>query len=204
MGQRRIGILIMVCALVCVATIHVGSNPTWGKEEAIAPPAPDETLIYVIREGRFAGSAAGVWVAVNDQTLARVKSDTHAVVRVKAGVLTLNLALGGNVLAAAALDDRPGGTVYLKWRIGDTQFTELAAAEGKKFLRKTKPMEALDAPLPNNERVAALMNLSWLGVKLMRPRRASQPRIAKTQSLRFFAAVKPRRSNSVSGVIVAW
>ena len=137
--------------------------------EDVTAPAADETLIYVIREGRFIGAANGYWVAINDQTVARVRNKKHAIIRVKAGVLTLNLANSGVVVAATAIDNRPGETVYLKWRLGDVALTELDESAARKMLRKSKRMEPIDEPLPNNQQMAALLNLSRLGFDLMQP-----------------------------------
>jgi len=133
----------------------------------VDPPAADETLIYVIRESRMLGAAVGHWIAVNDKTVARLKSDKHAVIRAKAGLITLNLANSGVPVFSAAIDDRPGETVYLKWRMGDRELTELDAASAEKFLRKTKPMDPIDEILPNAEEVAVLINLSRMGFDLM-------------------------------------
>lgn len=136
---------------------------------AVAPPADDETLIYVIREGRMLGAAGGHWIAINDKTVARLRNDKHAVIRAKAGLITLNLASAGVPVFPAAIDDRPGETVYLKWRLGDKELTELDEAAAAKFLRKTKPMDPIEAPSPNAEEIPVLINLSRLGFDLMQP-----------------------------------
>jgi hypothetical protein len=137
--------------------------------EDVAAPAADETLIYLLRVGNFGGGGTRLWLAVNDQTVAKLKNKRYSVVRAKAGSITLSLAIMGLVTAAIALDDRPGETVYLKWRVGDKEIIEVDEAEGKEFLRKAKQMKPIDPPLDNNEQVAALMNLSRLGFDLMRP-----------------------------------
>lgn len=113
------------------------------------------------------GAAAGHWIAINDQTVARLKNDKHAVIRAKAGLITLNLANSGVPMFPVALDDRPGETVYLKWRLGDKEMTELDEAGAAKPLRKTKPMDPIEAPLPNAEEISVLINLSRLGFDLM-------------------------------------
>ncbi len=69
----------------------------------------------------------------------------------------------------AAIDDRPGETVYLKWRLGDFELTELDETAAKKMLRKSKRMKPIDEPLPNDQQIAALLNLSRMGFDLMRP-----------------------------------
>ena len=137
--------------------------------DEITPPTADETLIYVMREGRFAGGGGKIWIAVNDQTVARVKNKGHAVVRAKAGRITLNLATGGLSAGQISLDDRPGDTVYLKWRLGDLTIREVNEAEGQKFLRKSKQTKPIKENRANNEEVAVLINLSRLGFDAMQP-----------------------------------
>jgi len=165
MDRYRINIISMAFVILLY---FVSPMPVADAKE-IAPPAADETLIYILRVGRFAGSGAKLWVAVNDQTVARLKNKRYSVVRAKAGAITLNLANAGMIHAAIAIDDRPGETVYLKWRLGDWEITEVAETEGMKFLQEAEQMDPIDAPLGNNEQVDALMNLSRLGFDLMRP-----------------------------------
>jgi len=165
MGQRQTN--LRLGAFLFVICLWPGTE--WAQAQEVAGPAPDETLIYVIREGRFLGSGVGHWIAVNDQTVARLRNKRHAIVRAKAGVITLNLANSGVVVFSAGLDDRPGETVYLAWRVGDTEMTELDEADAERLLRRSKLMDPIDAPLPNDEQIEALLNLSRLGFDLMRP-----------------------------------
>ena len=137
--------------------------------DGIAPAADDETLIYVIRPKRFTGGAVGFWIAVNDQTVARVKHKKHAVVRAKAGRISLNLAIQGSPVATIAVDDRPGETVYLKYRLGDENIVEVDEEAAHKLMRKSKLMDPIGEALPNNEEIRALLNLSRFGFELMRP-----------------------------------
>jgi hypothetical protein len=132
-------------------------------------PGADETLIYILREGRFTGWNAKMWIAVNDKTVARVKNEDYAIVRAKAGRITLNLATTGVVLSAIAIDDRPGETVFLQWRLGDPQLTEIDETAALKFMKKAKRTDPIDEVLPNNEEAAALINLSRLGYDFMQP-----------------------------------
>ena len=137
------------------------------------PPAADETLIYVMREGRFTGGAVKAWVAVNDRTVARVKNKGYVVVRVPAGRITLNTAGQGAVFGTIALDDRPGETVYVKFRLGE-DFVELDEAEAHKFLKKSKMSDPIEELSYNNEQYDVLTNISRLGFDLMQPA-ASRP-----------------------------
>lgn len=138
-------------------------------EDGVAPPAADETLIYVIRPKRLTGSLIGYWIAVNDETVASLRNKKHAIIRAKAGRISLNLALQGVVVGTIALDDRPGETVFLKYRVMDPNITEISADDAQKLLKKSKPMDPIDGTMPNNEEAEALINLSRHGFELMRP-----------------------------------
>ena len=137
--------------------------------DEIAPPGDDETLVFVLREGRFTGASGKMWISVNDQTVARVKNKDYAVVRAPAGRVTVNLSTAAIPSAAIALDDRPGETVYLKWRMGDLDFREVDAEEAAAFIEKADMTDPVDEAQPNNEEVRVLINVSRLGFDLMRP-----------------------------------
>ena len=164
MIRWRVVVLSFVVALLCVPVENAAA-------QAVAPPAADETLVYIFRVGRFAGGGAKMWVAVNDKTVARLENKGYAAVRVKAGAVTLNLAVQGMVQAAIALDDRPGETVYLQWRLGDFVFEELDAEQGRALIADAEPGKPVEEELGNNEQIDALLNLSRLGFDIMRPAR---------------------------------
>jgi hypothetical protein len=138
-------------------------------EPPVEPPGPDETLIYVMREGRMLGAAGGHWIAINDKTVGSLRNDTHAVFRYPAGLITLNIASGGAPAASIALDNRGGETVYLEYKLGATEFVELDEKAAQKLIRKTDLKEPLLEVEPNNEQFAVLMNLSRLGFDVMEP-----------------------------------
>lgn len=138
-------------------------------QDDVAPPAENETLIYVLREGRLTGAAVKFWIAVNDQTVARVKNKDYAVVRAKAGLVTVNVAAQGGIGGQIALDDRPGQTVYVKFRLGDLELNEISAKEAHEFLRKADRTDPIDEVRGNNEEIAVLINLSRLGFDVMKP-----------------------------------
>ena len=155
--------------VVCLLSLCFPFAGVLAQESEVAPPAEDETLIYVIREGRFAGSMNKMWIAVNDQTVARVENDAYAIVRAKAGRITLNLATTGIVAGAIAVDDRPGETVYLQWRLGDVHVAELDAAEALKLLANLKQTPPIEELRPNNEQVQANYALDVIGLGLTHP-----------------------------------
>jgi len=159
-GALALAIIAMLAALPVAAK---------KADVVLETPEADETLIYILREGRFTGWNAKMWIAVNDKTVARVKNEDYAIVRTKAGRITLNLATTGVVMSAVAIDDRPGETVFLQWRLGDPQFSEVDEAAALKFMKKAKQTDPIDEILPNNEEAAALINLSRLGYDFMQP-----------------------------------
>ena len=154
---------------IALFALIAGPSTAVAQDAGIAPPAADETLIYVIREGRFAGSMNKMWVAVNEQTVARVENDAYAVVRAKAGRITLNLATTGIVAGAIAVDDRPGETVYLNWRLGDVHMAELQAEEAHQLLANLNQTAPIDEVRPNNEQVQANFALDVIGLDLTHP-----------------------------------
>lgn len=154
---------------IALFALIAGPSTAAAQDAGIAPPAADETLIYVIREGRFAGSMNKMWVAVNEQTVARVENDAYAVVRAKAGRITLNLATTGIVAGAIAVDDRPGETVYLNWRLGDVHMAELQAEEAHQLLANLNQTAPIDEVRPNNEQVQANFALDVIGLDLTHP-----------------------------------
>ena len=158
-----------IVLLICFSLLCFISPVRSTIETGVTPPSADETLIYVMREWRFVGGGGSNWVAVNNQTVDRLANGKYAVVRAKAGRITLNLAIAGIVVAPIALDDRPGETVYLKWRVGDLTFREVSETEGREFLKKAKRTKGIEAPLPNNEEIDVLANLSRMGFDLTRP-----------------------------------
>ena len=157
--KSMIRVMMPVVAFVAMAS---GMESARAQAAGELSPSADETLIYVLREGRFMGATAKLWIAVNDQTIARVKNKGYAAVRVPAGMVTLNLASQGLVLGSIAVDDRPGETVYLKYRVGERRVREVDAEEGIAFLRKAKATDPIDEPRPNNERIHALINITTL------------------------------------------
>jgi len=135
----------------------------------VEPPGPDETLIYVMRESRMLGAGVGHWIAINDKTVGSLRSDTHAIFRYPAGLITLNIASAGASAASIALDNRGGETVYLEYKLGATEFIELDEKAAQKLIRKTELKEPLLEVEPNNEQMVVLMNLSRLGFDVMEP-----------------------------------
>ena len=164
----RLSSLVSTVTILFVA-LSMSGAPAQAKAIEIEPPAADETLIYIIRIGRFLGSGTGVWVALNDKTVARLRNKKYTAIRAKAGTLTLNLAAQGMVVGTAQVDDRAGETVYLTWRLGDRDITRVDEVEGKKLLNKYKPMKPIKEVKPNNEEIAALINLERMGFDLMQP-----------------------------------
>ena len=156
--------LIPILSLLCLNPAVAADD-----EPAVEPPGPDETLIYVMREGRMVGAATGHWIAINDETVGTLRNDTHTILRYPAGIITLNIANAGLPAASIALDNRGGETVYLEWKLGAPEFVELDEKAAKKLIRKTDRSKPIDEVVPNKEQMPVLMNLSRLGFDVMEP-----------------------------------
>ena len=156
-------LLISAMCVWLVSWIPVTVNAA---DASVAPPADDETLIYLIREKRGAG--VKFWVSLNDRTVAQIKHKQHVILRAKAGRLTLSLSVRGTVAEAIALDDRPGQTVYLKHRWGDPVMFEIGEDEALTMLEKSKPVKPIQEK-PNQDEMLALVNLARLDFELMQP-----------------------------------
>ncbi len=151
-------------AMASFFVLAVLSVPAPGAD-AVAPPADDETLVYVLREG----GGGKVWLAVNDQTVGRLKNRSYEIVRANAGLVTVNIAISGIPKAAIALDDRAGETVYIKWELAERHFTEIDEAEALQFIEKHKRTDPIDEVQENNEEIRVLMDLGNMGFDLMQP-----------------------------------
>ena len=181
-SRMTIGI---ACAIVASSAAFFPEQAST-KDLVVAPPAADETLIYVFRN--FPGY--GIWIAVNDQTVSPIKKNKrHAVIRAKAGLITLNAARQGYVIGEIAIDDRPGETVYVL--VSSSGFVpkyaveEISPDDAAKRIRKTKPEDLME-PLANNEYHKVLLNPGELGFDLMRPAGEALEPDAKSAVIPFF------------------
>ena len=175
----------IACAIVASSAAFFPREAS-AKDLVVLPPAADETLIYVFR--KFPGY--GIWIAVNDQTVSPLKKNKrHAVVRAKAGLITLNAARGGIVIGEIAIDDRPGETVYVL--VSSSGFVpkfaveEISPDDAAKRMRKTKPEDLME-PLANNEYHKVLLNPGQLGFDLMRPADGALEPDASSAVITFF------------------
>ena len=155
----------VACAIVAGSAAFFPTEANT-KDLVVAPPAADETLIYVFR--KFPGY--GIWIAVNDQTVSPLKKNKrHVVVRAKAGLITLNAARHGVLIGEIAIDDRPGETVYVlvsaSGFVPKYAVEEISADDAAKRMRKTKPEDLME-PLANNEYHGVLLNPGQLGFNL--------------------------------------
>lgn len=154
--------------LAIIAVLALSPSPrVMAATIEVDPPAADETLIYICRDNAF-GKGYKHWIAVNDKTVARISEKRCAAVRAKSGIITLNLATMGGVLGAVLLDDRPGETAYLRWKLGD-ELREIGAEEGEPLVLKYKSMDPLDEERPNDQQVSVLINPGRFGLELMHP-----------------------------------
>lgn len=179
----------LLTSLALTASLGHAQQPS----DIYAPPADDETLIYVMRESRYWGSAVTYWVAVNEQTVGRVGSGNHSVIRAKAGLITLNLAVAGVPFGVFVLDDRPGETIYLEYDTRVPSFLEVSEERGKALLADTVRMD-IAAPSANDQYGRVLMNLGLL-FDLMRPAERSIDPGPETAVITF---LRPKAKDNLS------
>ena len=156
-----------IAALVLLGTIQAD---VWAEDVVVAPPADDETLIYLIEQKGMGGVKFGI--SVNGEFVARTKHKQHTITHAKAGRLTFSIWRGKMVLGAIALDDRPGETVYLTHKWGNFEISEISAGEAAELMEKTKPakIENLDGKVtPPEVQMLTLVNIGRLGFDLMKP-----------------------------------
>ena len=137
-------------------------------EAPVAVESGDQdTTVYLIREKKFVGGGRDVWVALNDKVVAAMDNGGHVVLKLKPGLNTLNGVQAKAGFAYAAVDDRPGETVYLLMQYLGGKITEVPAEQGLALVKDTKPQQVLAETRPNDGYDNLLVNPELLGLGLI-------------------------------------
>jgi hypothetical protein len=83
-----------------------------------APPGPNETLIYVIREDSFLGSARDLQIIDNDTVVAVLTPGTFSYFKVPTGEHEIVGYIAPDPLMHQRVSPRSGAVVYLYCRLG--------------------------------------------------------------------------------------
>ncbi len=114
------------------------------------PLADDETLVYVIRDKAFTGSAWGVWIGLNDKVIASLDAGDYVKFKVKEGVNTVNTVLIKHGRNYFALDKKRDKPVFIKFNIATGEFKEISTDLGITYISEYKEVELLPEPKPND------------------------------------------------------
>lgn len=108
-----------------------------------APPASDETSIYVFREDSMLGAARKFAIVDNDTVMGVVEPGTFCHFTVKSGEHEIVAYVAGPLMHYRVMD-RPGETVFLFCRMGYTTglfMEEIDRAKAEEMMRSFKFMD---------------------------------------------------------------
>ncbi|QFR48599.1 hypothetical protein FJR48_02195 [Sulfurimonas lithotrophica] len=110
----------------------------------------NETLVYVIRDKAFTGSAWSVWIGLNDKIIASLDAGEYTYFKVKDGINTINTVLMKHGRNYFALDKKRDKPVFIKCNIATGKFEEIASDLGMTYISKYKEVKLLPKPKPND------------------------------------------------------
>ena len=161
--------LLIVCLVILTAC---ASTPTVDQQlvKQYTPPVTldeDEALVYVIRQNAFLGAARGLYVALNDQIIANIRSGEYCFFKVKGDINTINLeqTVPFNYFG---IDNRPGEAIYLYFEITSGKFSELPKDVGITAVMKSSKAADLDGPKNNNGYLTGIFNPGFVNLYLMK------------------------------------
>jgi hypothetical protein len=126
-----------------------------------------ETLIFVIRQDIFRGSAQGLWVACNDRYIADLSAGSYTYFKTRADINTVNLRQMQVPIFFRSVDFRPGETVFFYLEYGKG-FYEVDKDLGKTMVMQYNKIENANNPEKNVDYVIGLMNPGLVDLKLMK------------------------------------
>lgn len=172
---RNLNFIIAAVMTVLAAHLLWGCASTNTVDEALvaeyqppATPNEDETMIYVIRTSSFRGAARTVWVACNDQYIAKLQSGSYYYFKVPAGINTVNIEQSGIPLVYRQVDNRRGETVFLKLEYTKGELVEIPRNQGVTLVMKYMEGTKYDGGDKSDQYKKALLNPGFLGFELMK------------------------------------
>lgn len=163
---KRAGVWLVMA--VGLAAFQAAAQEVPATEAPVtAESGEQDTTVYLIREKKFVGGGRDVWVALNDKVVAAMDNGGHVVLKLKPGLNTLNGVQAKAGFAYAAVDDRPGETVYLLMQYLGGKITEVPAEQGLALVKDTKPQQVLAETRPNDGYDNLLVNPELLGLGLI-------------------------------------
>lgn len=120
----------------------------------------DETLVYIIRESSFVGSARGLWVAHNKDVVADLSSGDYTYFKVKKGINTINLVQGKIGSHYYAIDEVSPEPIFLKFAPMSPALVKLSKDLGITYVTKYNEVKTFDEKKENDGYINGLLNLA--------------------------------------------
>jgi hypothetical protein len=125
---------------------------------SLPTPADDETNVFVIRGNEALGRSRGVWIGLNDKVIGVLENRSHFMVKMPAGINTINAVMALEGFAYTPVDNRRGETVFLVLNFNDKTFSEVNSDLGKTMVMTTAPFVVSKAPRPNTGYDEGILN----------------------------------------------
>jgi hypothetical protein len=125
-------------------------------------------MIYVIRTSSLHGAARTVWVACNDQYIAKLQSGSYYYFKVPAGINTVNIEQSGISLVYHQVDNRGGETVFLQLEYTKGKLVEIPKNQGITLVMKYKEGSKYSGGEKSDQYQKALLNPGFVGLELMK------------------------------------
>ena len=133
-----------------------------------ATPSKDETFVYVIRGSNFQGGARGLWVAANENVVADLSNGSHTLLKLKTGLNSIHMVQGLAGFGFAAVDNKPGETVYLAIDYTTGKLKDVGFELGASMVMQTNRAKDIGAPRHNDAYDNLLVNPSLLNFPVMK------------------------------------
>ncbi len=180
-------------ALLCLVLVSISTSPLLHAADlpvetasADGGPSPNETAVYVIREWNLKGGAFDFWVAANEQVIGSLDNGTHVSFNLRSGLNVINLVMMKAGFGFAAVDHRPGQTIYFAIDPKKMLLREISANEAQKLIAKTKALPLLPEPRRNDAYEEGVLNPGRLGLDIMIPDGATLSPDADSVVVTFF------------------
>lgn len=159
------GLLSVLLLSGCATTYRIEPELV-SKFNPESKPSESQTFAYIIRGWAFAGGGSGVWVAANDKVEAVLENGTHTLVKLDAGINSINLVHHRLGYGYQQLDYLPGKTIYYSYSFGG-EIKQVDRELGISMIMKTKPAEEVGLVKNNDGWGNLLLSPDLLGYSTM-------------------------------------
>jgi hypothetical protein len=144
-----------------------------------------ETLVYVLRQKTYAGSALPLYVGVDDKIVADLDMGTYTFFKLPRGIHTVS-AEQSVPLSWIRLDNRDEDVIFIYFKYETGELTELDAGTGKTTVMKYKPCKPMETEYGSSALADSLVNPSLVGLDLMKESGAEMKPDAESAVVTFY------------------